>query len=104
MGTTYLSLINTLEDAENFAEHPVSAYDPFYTRDPHLFDTTFIDFIRFVQSAVLGNPDAHSINYLHGLYISVIEKCKAFERATGNSLLNSLHVSGSPFVNLYTIQ
>lgn len=99
-----MSLISTLEDAENFAEHPVSAYDPFYTRDPYLFDSTFIDFIRFVQGAVASNPDSHSINYLHGLYVSVIEKTKAYERATGNRLLNSLHVSGSMFHNIYSYQ
>lgn len=104
MGTTNLSLISTLEDAENFAEHPISAYDPFYTRDPHLFDSTFTAFVTFLQGAVLSNPDLHSINYIHGLYVSVIEKTKAFERATGNSLLNSLHVSGSMFANLYTPQ
>ncbi len=107
-----MTLIDSLEDAENFSRHPVSAYDPFYTRDTYLYHCCFADFVGFLRGAIASNPDSHSINYCHHLYYQAVVKTQAYEKATGVSLLDgvsgyseptdeTLHVSGSMFASLY---
>lgn len=96
-----MSLISSIDDAENFSKHPVAAYDPFYTRDTHLFNSCWVDFVDFLRGLVASNPDTHTINYVNNLFYDAVCSCKAYERATGIDLI-SLHVHGSLMNSLYT--
>ena len=100
METIHLSLINSIEEAVNFSEHPVRAFDPFYTRDKHLFNTNFDDFLFFLKGLLASNTDSHSLNYINNLYYDCIFKIMIYEKATGNSLLASPR---SYFNELYSL-
>jgi len=95
-----LSLIVSVSDAENFVDHPVKAYDPWYTRDIQMFKDTWEDFETFLRELVASNPTSKVINYANSLYYEAIYKCRVYEKATGISLI-SLHVPGSPLSSLY---
>lgn len=82
-----MSLVNTIDDAINFSEHPVQAYDPFYTRDRHIFNSTYDDFMYFLKGLVASNTDKHSLNYINDLYYNCIFKIMVYEKATGVCLL-----------------
>lgn len=95
-----ITLIEDFTDAIEFAEHPVKAYDPFYTRDNHLFDSYWYDFIRFLQCTVddayalreLGNISDLDCRRIVALCLelprSAATKVKSYEEHSGNSLLN----------------
>lgn len=95
-------LINTPREAEKYSEHPVQAYDPFYTRDTFLFNCWWNDFSQFLREIVASNQDSHSVNWATNLYYDAILKCKAYEKVTGISLL-SLHVPGSPLNSFFDV-
>lgn len=88
MGTDNLSLIDSVSEAEQFSEHPIKAYDPFYTRDIHLFNSHFNDFMLFLKGLVASNTDTHSLNYINNLYYDCIFRIMVYEKATGVSLLS----------------
>ena len=97
-----MSLIESLEDAINFSAQPISAYDPFFTKDVYLYRSTFDDFVHFIKHAVLSNPTARHINFLHGLYFDVIQKTKSYERHTGVQLLPTRFWKKSFIHSLYS--
>lgn len=82
-----MTLIGSLSDAIDFSEHPVKAYDPFYTRDIHIFNSYFDDFMLFLKGLVASNTDSHSLNYINNLYYDCIFKIMIYEKATGSHLL-----------------
>lgn len=95
-----MSLIDSVSQAQEFSEHPVKAYDPFYTRDIHLFNSHFDDFMLFLKGLVASNPDPHSLNYINNMYYDCIFRVMVYEKATGVSLL----VSPSSYFNeLYSL-
>ena len=95
-------MINTLEDAINFSQHPVAAYDPFYTKDVFLFRSVFDCFVHFIRESILSNPDGKYINYLHGLYFDLIQKVQSYERHTGVNLFPTRFWEQSLFRSLYS--
>lgn len=98
-----MSLINDITDLENFASHPIKAYDPNYTKDFDTWQRTFNDAVYFIRELILSNPTNRAINYLHGLYIDIIRSVETFERVRGIALI-PLHVSGgSMLTSLYSL-
>ena len=95
-----MSLVNSVKEAVHFSNHPIKAYDPFYTRDTFLFNSTFNDFVHFLKGCIASNQDSHSLNYLNDLYYKAIFKIMVYEKATGISLLTH---PGSYFSELYTL-
>lgn len=104
MGHT--GLINTFEDAKEFAKHPVKPFDPFYTRDFDTWSAYFDDFKRFIigelhtiienlESRAEVDDDLHFGNlqdrkYISELYVlwyGTLKKLKAYDSASGHSLL-----------------
>lgn len=100
METVHLSLISSLDEAINFSEHPVKAFDPFYTRDSHIFNSHFNDFMLFLKGLVASNTDSHSLNFINNLYYDCIFRIMVYEKATGNNLLASPR---SYFSELYSL-
>lgn len=82
-----MSLVDSLDEAIEFSEHPVKAYDPFYTRDMHIFNSTFDDFMLFLKGLVASNTDPHSLNFINNLYYDCIFRIMIYEKATGSNLL-----------------
>ena len=92
----------TYEDAREFSEHPVKAYDPFYTRDFAMFDYHFDLFTKFlikslrgiIHSIELGEIDPDSlatrreISNLYAMRHNVEVKCNAYAYHTGINLIS----------------
>ena len=88
MASTRLSsLFADIEELEQFARHPVRAYDPFYTRDIYLFESAWSDFLEQLRAIVASNPTDMMIRWAQGLYFDAVYKIRSYERATGISLL-----------------
>lgn len=85
--TRLSTLFNDIEELEQFARHPVRAYDPFYTRDYFLFESSWDDFLYQLRAIVASNPTDMMIRWAQNLYFDAVYKVKTYERATGISLL-----------------
>lgn len=98
-----MSLISSIDDAQNFSMHPVKAYDPFYTRDIHLFKSHWDDFEEFLRGLVASNSEnSQIINMANNMYYEAIYKCRVYEKATGFNLI-SLYEPNSPLHSLYDV-
>lgn len=98
-----MSLINDVSDLENFASHPIQAFDQRYTKDFDTWQRTFNDAVYFIRELILSNPNNRAINYLHTLYVKIIHSVESFERVRGIALI-PLHVSGaSMLTSLYSL-
>lgn len=89
------------EDAREFSEHPVKAYDPFYTRDFAMFDYHFDMFTKFIIKSLRGiihsieqgdlAPDSlatrKQIADLYTMRHNVETKCHAYALHTGINLI-----------------
>ncbi len=98
-----MTLIDSYEEARYFADHPVKAFDPFYTRDFDSFDATWHDFKKWAARAVTALIDQYELDStssrkrflirreiadIYGMYESIHRKCHAYGVHTGNFLLN----------------
>ncbi len=70
-----------------FSKHPIRAYDPAYTKDITMFQSTFDDFVHFTRGALLSNPSRIIKGLLVSHYVDVIQKVKSYEMLTGVALL-----------------
>jgi len=75
------------EQSVDFANHPIKAYDPAYTKDITMFQSTFDDFVHFTRGALLSNPSRIIKGLLVSHYVDVIQKVKAYENVCGIALL-----------------
>ena len=96
------TLLLTYEDYLNFAKHPVTAYDPYFTKDIDSWRLCFDEFMHFTRELVLSNPTRQIANYLHGLVADVIYSCKAYERHSGVNLFPTTRSCGSMLHSLYS--
>ncbi len=92
----------TYEDAREFSEHPIKAYDPFYTRDITMFDYHFSMFREFLireLKAIIRDIDEGTIDpncfdtrkeiaNLKSLWYTVHKKCQAYASHTGINLIS----------------
>ena len=95
-------MIDTLEEAIDFANHPVRAYDPAYTKDVYLFRYTFDCFVHFIQESVLSNPNRKAVNLLHGLFVDLVHKVNSYERHSGVALFPTSFWEKRLFASLYS--
>ena len=94
------ALICDIDDLENFAKHPIAAYDPHYTKDIDSWRLAFDESVHFLRELILSNPSRKVINYCHGIYYDIIKQVEAFERHTGTALI-PLHVPGRSLLHSF---
>ena len=89
------------EEAREFSEHPVKAFDPFYTRDFAMFDYHLDMFKKFLITRLRNiideletfqrDPESietrKEISNLYSMKHQVVSKCEAYALHTGINLL-----------------
>lgn len=81
----------------SFSEHPIQAYDPFYTRDINLWNCSFDDYrCDIKQRAKLANTrgNRRELNAILSEWVDTLYKIYAYERATGTLFLSHYNSSG----------
>lgn len=80
------ALILDYDDYENFVAHPISAFDPHYTKDSDSWRRAFDEFLHFTRELILSNPSRKNLNYITGIYADTLYSIKAYERHAGVNL------------------
>lgn len=79
----------------SFHEHPIRAYDPFYTRDPFLWECAWDDYrstIRRRLDDCVTRADARPILRE---FIETCDKIKVYERATDSCFISYHDAKGN---------
>ena len=110
----FAGLISNLEEAKEFAKHPVKPFDPYYSRDFDTWSAYFNDFKRFITAELtaiitelesdesLEDPtlsvsdtdlksskleERRRISELYLMWYGTLQKLKRYDLASGQSLL-----------------
>lgn len=76
------------QEYEEFRQHPIQAYDPFYTRDINLFNCVWDDFRREVRRRCLDAASRRELNRILNEFVDTVQKIKTYERATGHTFIS----------------
>ena len=82
------------KDFERFRQHPIQAFDPFYTRDYHLFDCAWDDYRREVRRRCLDASSSRELNRILNEFVDTVHKINTYERATNTSFISYTDSSG----------
>ena len=77
-----------------YENHPVSPYDPHYTRDMSLFRCVWDDYVSEMRRLVAATKSRLQATALFDRYISTIAKIHTFERATRVPLISYVDSRG----------
>ncbi len=81
-------------DFKEFQNHPIAAFDPFYTRDYANFSYAWDNYRKQVRELVDAAESLKRVNKLLGDFVDTVSKIYAYERATGNHFLSFTDSSG----------
>jgi hypothetical protein len=106
LGTT--GLISNLDEAREFAKHPIKPFDAKYTRDFDTWNAYFNDFKRFIIGelkdiiTILGEPEGtdeevssstsgdlearQMVSELYSMWYGTLKKIRQYDLASGQSL------------------
>jgi len=77
-----------------YEAHPVSPYDPHYTRDMYLFRCVWDDYVSEMRNLVAAARSRIECATLFERYISTIAKIHKFEKVTNVPLISYTDSSG----------
>ena len=78
----------------SFSEHPIQAYDPFYTKDRNLWNCAWDDYRSTVQQRLESCKNRGDTKPILAEFVETCDKIKAYERATGNVFISFVDSSG----------
>ena len=82
------------EEFDGFEQHPIKAFDPFYTRDTYLFNCIFDDYRREVRERAKAAANTREFNSILNAFVDCISKIKTYERATNTKFISYEDSSG----------
>ena len=82
------------QEYETFRQHPVKAFDPFYTRDYYLFDCAWDDYRRTVRRKCLDAANSRELNRILNDFVDTVRKINTYERATNTTFISYIDSSG----------
>jgi len=77
-----------------YENHPVTPYDPHYTRDISLFRCVWDDYVSEMRALVSAAKSRQIMSNLFDRYISTVAKIHTFERATRCPLISYIDSRG----------
>lgn len=78
----------------SFAEHPIQAYDPFYTKDHNLWNCAWDDYRLDIQRRLDDCVTRLDTKPILAEFVDTVEKIKAYERATGTLFISKVRTDG----------
>lgn len=82
------------DEFTGFQEHPIAAYDPFYTRDRNLFYSAWDDYRRSLRRRLLAANNLKEFNRILNGFVDTVHKIYAYERATSTHFIGYTDSSG----------
>jgi len=83
-----------------FHEHPIKAYDPFYTRDPFLWECAWDDYRSTIKRRLESCETRRDTHPILTEFVETCDKIKVYERATGNCFISFIDSQGRMRQNL----
>lgn len=78
----------------SFAEHPIQAYDPFYTKDHNLWRCAWDDYRSNIKQRLYDCKTRRDTRNILREFVETVDKIKAYERATGNLFVSYMRSDG----------
>lgn len=78
----------------NFADHPITAYDPFYTRDHNLWYCAWDDYRSDIKRRLESCESRKDTHPILTEFVNTVQKIYAYERATGTLFLSTVRSDG----------
>ena len=78
----------------SFAEHPIQAYDPFYTKDRNLWDCAWDDYRSSIKQRLDDCETRRDTRDILAEFVHTVDKIKAYERATGTLFISYYRADG----------
>ena len=78
----------------SFAEHPIQAYDPFYTKDHNLWRCAWDDYRSNIKQRLYDCKTRRDTHPILREFVDTVDKIKAYERATGTLFLSYVRSDG----------
>ena len=82
------------DEFNGFQEHPIAAYDPFYTRDYYLWSCAWDDYRRSLCRRLDAAKSTREFNRILNGFIDTVQKVYAYERATHNEFIGCTDSKG----------
>lgn len=78
----------------SFAEHPIQAYDPFYTKDHNLWRCAWDDYRSSIKQRLDDCKTRRDTHPILREFVETVDKIKAYERATGTLFISYMRSDG----------
>ena len=75
-------------DSISFAEHPIQAFDPWYTKDYNLWACAWDDYRSTIQQRLDDCKTRRDTHPILREFVDTVDKIKAYERATGHLFIS----------------
>ena len=77
-----------------FAEHPVQAFDPWYTKDYNLWHCAWDDYRSSIKQRLYDCKTRRDTHPILREFVETCDKIKAYERATGHTFISYFRTDG----------
>lgn len=78
----------------SFAEHPIQAFDPFYTKDHNLWKCAWDDYRSDIKQRLDDCKTRRDTHPILAEFVDTVQKINAYERATGTLFISYFRPDG----------